>query len=99
MVLLAAAAWLLIAGESGWVSAELADAWFGPVAKGGAAMLVLGIAAAMLAPVGRELRRGHCVRCGAATERGQSYCLDHMRESVNEAQDRIRSEGGRHGRS
>jgi hypothetical protein len=90
LVLLAGAAWVLLAGELGWMAADITEVWFGPLFKGGAAMFVLGLALGMFAPVNRALRRGRCVRCGAPTERGQAYCLDHMRAALNEVQDRMR---------
>jgi hypothetical protein len=88
--LLAVAAWVLLAGEVGWTSKQVTAVWFEPLAKGGALMFVVGLGLCVLAPFARMLRRGHCVRCGARTERGQAYCLDHMRASLNEVQDRMR---------
>jgi len=95
LLLLAVATWLLIAGESGWIAVEMADAWFGPVSQSGAAMLVLGLLSGLFAPMTRRMRQGRCVRCGAGTERGQTYCMDHLRQTLHEAKDRIRREGDR----
>ena len=90
LALLAGSAWFLLAGEVGWLSAEIVEVWLAPLAKGGLAMLVIGFGLSLLAPVGRAMRRGHCVRCGASTERGQTFCLDHLKASLNEVQDRMR---------
>ena len=100
LVLLAGSAWFLLAGEIGWLSRDIVDAWLAPLAKGGAAMLVIGFALALLSPVARAIRKGHCVRCGASIERGQTYCLDHLKASLHEVQDRMRktTEPTRHNR-
>jgi len=90
LVVLAGATWFLVAGEAGWISAELSDQWFLPLVKVGGLSLVLGLVLGFLSPAIRRLRQGRCVRCGAGTERGQSYCLDHLHETVLEAQDETR---------
>jgi hypothetical protein len=86
LVVLAGATWFLVAGEAGWISADLSDQWFLPLAKVGGISLAVGF----LSPAIRRVRQGRCVRCGAGTERGQSYCLDHLQETVLEAQDETR---------
>ncbi len=90
LAVLAGAIWFLVAGEAGWIAADVSDQWFVPLARVGAACFALGMVLGLLNPVIRRLTQGRCVRCGAPTERGQSYCLDHLRESVQEAQDEIR---------
>ena len=90
LIALAGAAWVLLAGEAEWIPAGVANATFGPLAVGGAAGLGLGLLLGLLNPVGRKLRQGRCARCGAAIEKGQSYCLDHLRDTVNEYQDQMR---------
>lgn len=90
LIVLAGAAWLLIAGEAGWISSSTADAALKPMLFGGSAALGLGFLLGVLNPVGRRLRQGRCVRCGASIERGQSYCLDHLRDTVNQYQDQMR---------
>jgi hypothetical protein len=90
LVALAGAAWVLIAGEAEWMSAESTNASFRPLALAGALCFGAGLVLGMLNPVGRRLRKGRCVRCGRAIERGQSYCMDHLRDTVNEYQDQMR---------
>jgi hypothetical protein len=90
LVLLAATAWLLIALEADWVENALVEKAIPILAGAGVISIVLGILLALASPVGRKLSRGRCARCGAPIERGQSYCLDHMREAVNEYQDHAR---------
>jgi hypothetical protein len=58
-----------------------------------------GLLLALFTPVRQKLSRGRCARCGAPIERGQSYCLDHLRQTVNEYQDQAsRGEMYRSGR-
>jgi hypothetical protein len=90
LVVLAGAVWLLVAGEVGWVSRDVTDRWFLPVAGLGALCFAVGALGAVLEPLRRRVTRGRCARCGAWTERGQVYCLDHLRETVHEAQDTLR---------
>jgi hypothetical protein len=87
---LAGAAWVLIASEADWISSGLSDAAFPPLAFGGALCLAVGIVLGVLNPLSRRLGKGHCERCGAPIERGQVYCLDHLRDTVNEYQDALR---------
>jgi hypothetical protein len=80
LIVLAGAAWALLA----------ADSAFRPLSWVGAGSLGLGLLYGLLAPLGRRLFRGRCVRCGGPVERGQVYCLDHLRDTVNEYQDQMR---------
>jgi hypothetical protein len=80
----------LIAGEAQWISSSVANAAFRPLGIGGALAFSVGIVLGMLNPVGRRLRQGRCVRCGTSIERGQSYCRDHLRDTLNEYQDQMR---------
>ena len=90
LIALAAASWLLIAEEAAWIPAGLGSDVVRALLAGGVICLVVGSLMKLLSPVRHKLKRGRCVRCGAAIERGQSYCLDHLRETLNEYQDRCR---------
>lgn len=90
LIALAGAAWVLIATEFNWVEASVAEQAFKPLAVAGAGCLVLGLLIGLFSPVGRRLRQGRCVRCGASIERGQSYCMDHLKDTVHQARDAIR---------
>lgn len=90
LVVLAGATWFLVAGETGWISSEFSDQWFLPLAKIGGFSFVAGMLLGIFGPVVRRARQGRCARCGAWTERGQSYCLDHLQQTVLEAQDATR---------
>jgi hypothetical protein len=87
---LAGAAWVLLASEAGWMSSTLADAAFRPLAVAGGLCVGTGLLLGLLSPVSRRLRQGRCVRCGISIEKGQSYCLDHLRDTVHEFQDEMR---------
>jgi hypothetical protein len=79
-----------VAGEAAWIPAALVREWLGTLWKAGVIALGAGVLLAILSPIGREIRRGHCVRCGATIAKGQTYCLDHLQETVNEFRDRTR---------
>jgi len=90
IIVLALAVGLLLGGEFGWVPTPIVDAGLMPLALLGAISLALGILLGVLSPLGRRMRQGRCVRCGAPTERGQTYCLDHLRSTVDEYRDQNR---------
>jgi predicted nucleic acid-binding Zn ribbon protein len=90
LVALALAAWLLIAEEAAWLPGGTTGSAVQTLLGGGMVCLVAGILYELLSRVRHKLKKGRCVRCGAAIERGQSYCLDHLRETLNEYQDRSR---------
>ena len=95
LVVLAGATWFLVAGEAGWISVEISDQWFLPLAKVGGICVVAGVALGFLSRALRRAKQVRCVRCGAPTERGQSYCLDHLQQTVLEAQDEARRTSSR----
>ena len=97
-MVLTGAAWFLVAGEAGWISSEIADRWVLPLATLGGLCFALGALVSVLDPALRWATRKRCVRCGAPTERGQVYCLDHLRATVHEAQDTTRHNVQRRGR-
>jgi hypothetical protein len=80
----------------GWIHEGTASRWGALALKYGGLCFAAGMLLALLAPIGREFRRGRCVRCGSAIERGQTYCMDHLQEAVNEYRDRTRGEMSRH---
>jgi hypothetical protein len=88
--LLAVTAVLILAEGVGWLEGSVVDVGVWWAARAGAICLAGGVLLAVLSPVGRELRRGRCVRCGSAVERGQTYCSDHLQAAVNEYRDQTR---------
>ena len=91
LVILAGATVLLVAGEAGAVATRHVDLWFIPAVQAGAIALVAGLALSLLAPFGRMVRQGRCVRCGVSIEKNQTYCHDHLKNAVQEFRDHTRS--------
>ncbi len=91
LVILAAATVLLVAGEAGAVSTHSVDVWFLPAAQAGAVAFAAGLLLSLLAPFGRMVRQGRCVRCGVSIEKNQTYCHDHLKNAVQEFRDHTRS--------
>ncbi len=89
LCLLAATAWFVLAEQIGWVSTELADRMVLLGLKLGGGALALAVVLAVLAPLTRALRGTRCVRCGSPIEKGQTYCPDHLRATVNEYRDQL----------
>ena len=87
ILVLALVAVSLVAGAAGWIPDGLADDWVRPAMIGGASLFILGAIVSMLSPVGRFMRQGRCVRCGVSTERGQAYCNDHLKATIEEARE------------
>jgi len=74
-----------------WIRPGSIDLWIWWSSRLGLTLLGAGLILRLLAPVGRELRRGRCVRCGTAIERGQTYCMDHLQATVNQYRDETRA--------
>ncbi len=89
IVLLAAAVWLILAGATGWVREEVSGSLAKNALVAGLACLGSGLLAGLLDRLSRPLRRGRCARCGGPTERGQTYCLDHLLATVEEYRDKM----------
>jgi hypothetical protein len=99
-VILAVSVVVLLLESLGLVPEATGDRWVLGGAAVGAGLLAAGLLLALFSPVARAIRRGHCVRCGARTERGQTYCRDHLQQTLNEIRDRtregfLRNSGGR----
>jgi hypothetical protein len=90
ILLLAVTAVLMLAEAVGWLESRAVDPWVWTSARAGVVCLGVGLLLALLSPLGRELRRGKCVRCGVPVERGQTYCRDHLQAAVNEYRDQTR---------
>lgn len=94
MALLAATAWLLIADAVGWIPDRVATEWVHIGLKAGLAAIAGGILLGIANPVRRELTRGRCARCGRPIERSQTYCLDHLQQTINEYRDEMHARPG-----
>jgi len=91
-VVFASVMWLVIAQAAGWIADDLAEPWVMPGLWIGAVLLGAGLILRILSPVGRRMRAVRCVRCGAPIEQGQTYCADHLRETLDEYRDRQREQ-------
>lgn len=92
--MLTLATWAVIAEEAGWIASGEWTPW---VPKGfllGGVMVAVGLLMGGLASVAHKTRAGRCVRCGVRIEKSQTYCHDHLRETVNETRDRLYEERG-----
>ena len=91
LVILAAATVLLVAGEAGAVPERYVDVGFVPAVQAGALSFAAGVVLSLLAPFGRMVRQGRCVRCGVLIEKKQTYCHDHLKNAVQEFRDHTRT--------
>jgi len=83
---------LLLATVALWVSDVLG---FVPTStdltlKAGIVALAAALLLRLLTPVSGLITQGRCRVCGTRTERGHTYCLDHLQETVNATRDRAR---------
>jgi hypothetical protein len=90
IILLAVAVWLFIAGAAGWAAEDSVASIGRKVALAGLAALGAGITLGFLGRMSRPIQRGRCARCGSRIERGQTYCMDHLLETVTEAREHTR---------
>ncbi len=90
LVILAATVFLLLASLGDWIPEATSDYLISRGAAVGLGCLGAGMLLRLLAPLGREMGRAHCSRCGAPTERGQPFCRDHLKAALDEARDRTR---------
>lgn len=89
-LLLLATVGLWIADAAGWVPSTLDDRWSMLMLKAALVLLSAAFLLRLVSPMTRQIGKGRCAVCGAATERGHMYCLDHLRETVHAYRDRAR---------
>src|SRR5262245_39771535 len=83
---------LWFADTTNLIQGSTDDAWWGLTLKAGVIALALAMLARVLSPVQAMIQSGRCSVCGRPTERGHTYCLDHLQETVNRARDQARSQ-------
>jgi hypothetical protein len=71
------------------------DHWWRFTLKGGILALAGALLLRLLRPIANQMRKGRCTVCGNPTERGHTYCLDHLQATVNAARDEARNPGFR----
>ena len=87
LAILAATAIVLMVETLGWIAPGSMNFWLATGTKIGGACLVAGVLMGILGPLRRQFTKGRCVRCHAPTERGHPYCLDHLKQTINEYRD------------
>jgi hypothetical protein len=78
---------LWVADAAAVISRSTDDRWSGITTKVGILALAAALVLRLLAPVATLRQRGRCAVCGHSTERGHTYCLDHLQETVNATRD------------
>jgi hypothetical protein len=86
LLLLTIALW--IAGVAGWVPQDRNDQWSALSLKAGLLLLAASFVLRLLVPLTRQVRRARCAVCGRPVDKGHTYCMDHLRETVNACRDR-----------
>ena len=92
LILLTVALW--VADAAAWIPRSMDDRWSGLTLKAGLVALAGAVLLRLFAPVATLRRHGRCAVCGHATERGHTYCLDHLQATVNATRDL--THGGMH---
>lgn len=88
--LLVATIAIWIAGAADWISEPLDDQIGAMTLRAGLALAAAGLVLRAFSPVTKKLGQGRCAVCGVAIDRGSTYCLDHLQETVNAFRDRNR---------
>jgi hypothetical protein len=78
---------LWVAEVAAWIPGNTDDRWSALTLKAGLIALAAGTLFRILAPVAGFLRVGRCTVCGHSTQRGHTYCLDHLQQTVNATRD------------
>lgn len=81
---------LWVAGALGWMQAPNADRWSGITLAGAMTAIAAALCLRLLVPVFGMVTTGRCAVCGHRTDRGHTYCLDHLQETVNATRDLAR---------
>ena len=89
-VLLVATIAIWIAGAADWIPEPVDDQIAAVTLRAGLVLLVASLVLRAVSPVAKQMGKGRCAVCGIAIERGHTYCLDHLQETVNAFRDRTR---------
>lgn len=87
-VLLVATIGLWIAGAVDWLPENFDNHLAALTLKVGLVLILASLVFRAVTPVTKRMAKGRCQVCGAATDRGHAYCLDHLQEMVNTHRDR-----------
>jgi hypothetical protein len=89
LILVTVALW--VADAAALIPGSTDDHWSGLTLKAGLIALAGAFLLQLVAPLASRIRRGRCSVCGHPTERGHTYCLDHLQETVNAHRDLTRN--------
>ena len=67
------------------------DQWSGITMRAGMVALAVAVLLRILTPIAGKIAVGRCTVCGRPTERGHTYCMDHLQEMVNAGRDQARN--------
>jgi hypothetical protein len=87
VTLIAVTVALWVAETASWIPASTDDRWSGLTLKAGLIALAASLAFRVLTPLAGLVPKGRCATCGRPTERGHTYCLDHLQATVNATRD------------
>jgi|WetSurMetagenome_2_1015567.scaffolds.fasta_scaffold500803_2 hypothetical protein len=88
--LLVATIAIWIAGAAEWIPESLDDQIAAVTLRAGLVLVAASLVLRLVSPVTKQLGKGRCAVCGVAIDRGSTYCLDHLQETVNAFRDRSR---------
>jgi len=90
LILATVALW--VGDATALIPASTDNQWSGLTLKAGLIALAGAVLLRLFAPVANLMRSGRCAVCGHPTERGRTYCLDHLQETVNATRDLSRNQ-------
>jgi hypothetical protein len=82
---------LWVADTTDVITSSTDDRWWGLTLRAGLTSLAVALLLRVLSPVAAMIGKERCALCNRPTERGHTYCLDHLRETVSEGQEEARS--------
>ena len=91
VMLIAVTVALWVAEVAAWIPESTDDRWSGLTLKAGLIALGASLALRILTPLAGLVPKGRCADCGRPTERGHTYCLDHLQAKVNATRDQSHS--------
>lgn len=89
-LLMVATVALWIADAAHLIPTSSDDQWSRLTLKAGMVALGAALLMRLLSPISGFMAKGRCIVCGHLTERGHTYCLDHLQETVNSGRDQAR---------
>ena len=89
-ILMFATATIWLGGAVDWIQGPAADEWSGLTLKGALLAFAVAVVVRFVSPVAKVITTDRCTVCGRPTQKGHTYCLDHLQETVNQTRDLAR---------